>query len=189
MMNPGWLFLTPLALCFALGACKSDDDDDDDDEGGSSSASALISDSSGKKLGTATFTKDGKKVKLVIDLAGVATMGQEVGIHIHQTDKCTGPSDAPFKDAGDHWNPGKAPKDYNGTPETGYLGELGKMAIDAEGKARREWSYEAWKIGTGDDSEDVVGRAIILHAVDPNPADDQAAPRQGCGQVRANEGG
>jgi superoxide dismutase, Cu-Zn family len=171
-----------LALGLGLGACKSDDDDDDDDGGTStlSSAIAEVKDKGGAKLGTATFTKDGDKVKLVIELTGVATKGAEVGIHIHQTATCD--ADNGFKGAGDHWNPGRMPGDYNGKPDTGYLGELGKIAIDADGKARQEWSYSSWSIG-GNGDNNVIGRAIILHDIDTTPDDGMPAPRQGCGEV------
>lgn len=192
MAKKFWLLaLAPVAVALALGACKSDDDDDDDKGNGSgaTSATAEVKDKAGTKLGTAVFKKDGDKVKLVVTLTNVETKGAEVGLHIHQKPTCDASTEPPFKDAGDHWNPGKMDGDYGpsgSSPDTGYLGELGKISVDADGKATREISTPNWTIGTGKDS-DVVGRAIILHAVDPDPADGKPAPRQACGAVAADK--
>src|SRR5687767_15270529 len=104
-----WLLaFAPCALALCLGACKGDDDDDVE----TVTAKSEIKDASGKKLGTATFTKKGKDVKFVAEIKGAGTPNAEVGIHIHQKAQCDGSTDPPFTSAGDHWNPPKPDGDY-----------------------------------------------------------------------------
>jgi superoxide dismutase, Cu-Zn family len=192
MMKKRWLLLAPLgslALGLALVGCKGDDDDDDDDLP-NASASTEIKDKEGKVLGTATFTQQGKSVKLVAKVEGAATKSVQVGMHIHQKSSCDGSTDPPFTSAGDHWNPPKKDGDYgpkDASPNNGYLGELGKIALDDRGNGTLEFTTSNWRVGTGDYNEDVVSRSIILHIVDDTPDDGKGAPRQGCGVVTQNK--
>jgi Cu/Zn superoxide dismutase len=193
------LVVAPGVLALALGACGGDDDDDDDNSGGSggggggnppaASASAVLTGDDGRALGTATFTKKGNEVEFVAEISGAKTTGVQVGLHIHQKAVCDAAVSPPFSSAGDHWNPGHPDGDYGpagSSPNSGYLGELGKITLDDSGAGRLVFSSPNWQIGTGAES-DVVGRAIILHIVDDTPDDGKGAPRQGCGEVEASK--
>jgi superoxide dismutase, Cu-Zn family len=192
MMKKRWFLLAPLALGLALVGCKDDGDDDDDDNNSPAvaSASTEIKSTDGKKLGVGTFSKNGDEVKLVVEITAAETKSVQVGLHIHQKSACDGSTSPPFTSAGDHWNPPKPDGDYgpaNASPNNGYLGELGKIALDDKGNGRLEFTTKNWKLGTGDYNEDVVGRSIILHVVDDTPDDGKGAPRQGCGVVAMNK--
>ncbi|HEU4538708.1 MAG TPA: superoxide dismutase family protein [Polyangiaceae bacterium] len=192
MLKKRWFLLAPLALSLALVACKDDgdDDDDDDDNASTASASAEMKSKDGKVLGLATFTQKGADVSLVVEIKGAESKGVEVGLHIHEKPSCEVSADAVFTSAGDHWNPPKMPGDYGppgASPNNGYLGELGKIALDAEGNGKLTFTSPNWQIGTKKADADVVGHAMILHFIDPDPNDGKNAPRQGCGVIAASK--
>jgi Cu-Zn family superoxide dismutase len=184
MTKKFWLLVfAPCALALSVGGCKIGDDDDDDEA--RPTAKAEIKAADGKTLGTATFTRRSKDVKLVAAIKGAATKSVEVGIHIHQKPQCDGGTAPPFTSAGDHWNPGHPDGDYgpkDASPNSGYLGELGKVTLDQDGNGTKEFVSANWRLDTGE-VEDVVNRAIILHIVDDTPDDGKGAPRQGCGVI------
>ena len=63
-------------------------------------ATADLMSAGSQKLGTASFTESGGKVRLVVDVAGLSP-GKH-GIHIHAIGMCQDPA---FTSAGGHFNP------------------------------------------------------------------------------------
>lgn len=94
------------------------------------------------------------------------------GFHIHEGDRCTGPTSDPFADAGGHYNPGDCEH-----PE--HAGDMPPL-FGNNGSAWMAFLTNRFRI------EDIVGRAVIIH----NQPDDfttqpagNAGERIGCGIV------
>ncbi len=144
-------------------------------------AVANISSASGSGLtGTATFTEEGGKVKLVLTV-DKASPGPHA-VHLHQNGDCSAPD---ATSAGPHWNPTKQPHGKRGEGSH-HKGDMPNMEVGQDGKGRLELTVDGWTIGGSDTTTNVVNRAIIVHA----KADDyksqpagNAGDRVGCGVV------
>jgi Cu-Zn family superoxide dismutase len=150
--------------------------------GGAQATSSLESRSGSTTTGTATFEQDGDQVMLTLEVSG-ATPGKH-GAHIHQTGDCSA-SDA--SSAGGHWNPTAHP---HGTPDAAHhLGDLGNIEIGQDGKGTLKLSKAEWKIGDGS-ANDVVGKALIIHAGEDDLVTDPAGnsgSRVACGVIAKKE--
>ncbi|CAH8291283.1 Cu-Zn family superoxide dismutase [Mariniflexile fucanivorans] len=109
--------------------------------------------------GKVVFTEENGTVNMVATLSGL-----EPGvhaIHIHESSDCSSPDG---KSAGGHWNPTKEPHGKWGA-ETGYhKGDIGNLTADENGDASISISTDEWCIGCGDDTKDIIGKGIIVHA-------------------------
>lgn len=85
----------------------------------------------------------------------------EHGFHIHETGDC---SSADGSSAGGHFNPGNAPHGKH-SQSTQHAGDLLSLRANAKGMAVVQ--YETAQISLGSGSNNVVGRALIVHA-DPD---------------------
>ncbi|MFQ5701811.1 MAG: superoxide dismutase family protein [Acidobacteriota bacterium] len=145
-------------------------------------ARAVIGPKSGSEVsGSATFTDHDGKVTLEIDLNSLSPGTHAV--HIHAVGDC---SSEDGKSAGGHWNPGGVDHGRWGTPPY-HLGDLGNVVTDETGHATLSVTTDLWSVGGGA-SNDVVGKAIIVHA----GADDftsqpsgAAGPRVACGVIES----
>ena len=160
-----------LAAAFTLIAC-----------GGNQATANLESRSNSTTTGTATFTQEGDKVELTLELSGT-TPGKH-GAHIHETGDCSA-SDA--TSAGGHWNPDSK---THGSPDDGHhLGDLGNIEVAQDGKGKLTLSRSGWKLGDGS-SSDVVGKALVIHASEDDltsqPAGNSGA-RVACGVISKKE--
>lgn len=142
---------------------------------------AIESKSGSQATGTAVFTMtpDGK-VTLKIDVQNVTPPGKH-GIHIHEHGDCThemGDS------AGGHWNPYNKPHGKFGVGDF-HLGDIGNIEIKGDGTGSLTMTTDLWKVSDMS-TDDVVGRAVILHAGEDNltPNPDPGA-RIGCGVIVA----
>ena len=129
--------------------------------------------------GTATFTRNGDQITVLIDIQN-ASPGSH-GVHIHENGDCSSPDG---KSAGGHWNPTDVAHGKWGVGEY-HLGDLGNITVGEDGTGSFELTTDLWEIGTGSDI-DVVGKGIIVHA----DADDftsqpsgNAGARIGCGVI------
>ncbi|MFH5227431.1 superoxide dismutase[Cu-Zn] [Antrihabitans spumae] len=128
-------------------------------EGSSSSSStsriADLTDASGKKLGTVTFTADGEYVEIAVNATGL-TPGFH-GFHIHQGAECKPNSAAPdgevgnFNSAGGHFQKDGA----TGHPATGDLTSL---------QVRNDGSVELVTTSDAFTLDDIDGKAVIVHS-------------------------
>ncbi len=127
--------------------------------------------------GTITFTRDGKKVKIVADLQGL-TPGKH-GFHVHENGDC---SSADGTSAGGHFNPENkkhgSPKD-----KERHVGDLGNIEADGSGNAHLEMTDDLISL-SGENS--IIGKAIIVHAGEDDlktqPTGDAGA-RVACGVI------
>jgi superoxide dismutase, Cu-Zn family len=162
--------IVPAAL--ALASCG----------GGAQATSSLESRSGSATTGTALFEEDGDQVTLTLEVSG-STPGKH-GAHIHQTGDCSA-SDA--SSAGGHWNPTSRP--HGPADADHHLGDLGNIEIGQDGKGTLKLSKAAWKIGDGS-ANDVVGKALIIHAGEDDLVTDPAGnsgSRQACGVIVQKE--
>ena len=109
--------------------------------------------------GTVTFTQEGDAVTMQIDVAGL-TPGLH-GIHLHQTADCS--SDDGLSTGG-HWNP--TGHDHGKWEETDsfHAGDIGNLDADEEGNASLTFTTDKWCIGCDDDTKNIIGRGLIIHA-------------------------
>ena len=129
--------------------------------------------------GVATFTETPEGMEIEVDISGAAPGPH--GLHIHQFGACTQGGNA----AGGHYNPdhvphGFAPKDGL---EHAHPGDLGNIAIDADGIGHLEMTMPGLRVSEGDYT--IAGRALVLHekADDFGQPTGNAGGRIGCGSI------
>jgi Cu-Zn family superoxide dismutase len=109
--------------------------------------------------GTVIFTDKNGMVSMLATASGLEPGSH--AIHIHESSDCSSPDG---KSAGGHWNPTNQPHGKWGA-ETGYhKGDIGNFTADENGNASISISTDEWCIGCGDETKDVIGKSIIVHA-------------------------
>ena len=147
---------------------------------GAKEAVAVIQPASGSTCkGTVRFIEQGKGVKVVADIEGLAA-GAKHGFHVHEFGDCSAPD---AMSAGGHYDP--AGTKHHGTPTDTprHAGDMGNLQADGSGKAHLELVLEGVTIeGHGNP---ILGRGVIVHA---KPDDfgqpvGNAGARIGCGVI------
>ncbi|MCD2259866.1 superoxide dismutase family protein [Psychroserpens luteolus] len=119
---------------------------------------ALDSKSNSGVTGNVVFTQDQGVVTMIAVLSGL-TEGEHA-IHIHEKADC---SSDDGKSSGGHWNPTGQQHGKWGD-ETGYhKGDIGNFTANDKGHATITKVTNEWCIGCGDDTKDILGKAIIVH--------------------------
>lgn len=120
---------------------------------------ALNAKSDSNVSGNVVFKETDGKVSMAAIISGL-TPGQHA-IHIHASSDCSSPDG---KSAGGHWNPTSQPHGKWGA-ETGYhKGDIGNFTADEKGNGTISFSTDEWCIGCGDETKDILGKAVIVHA-------------------------
>ncbi|MBC2845808.1 superoxide dismutase family protein [Winogradskyella flava] len=130
--------------------------------------------------GAVTFKeKDG----IVSMTANITALSEgEHAIHIHEKADCTSPDG---KSSGGHWNPTAQPHGKWGA-ETGYhKGDIGNFKVGEDGQGIVTITTDEWCIGCGDDTKDILGKAIIVH----QGSDDFTSQPSGAAGSRISCGG
>jgi len=168
------LLLALLATVVVINSCKDDDAED------IVAVAEMVATNSSGLSGTVTFTEDANgQVTMEASISGI-TPGDHA-IHIHETGDC---SAANGTSAGGHWNPTGVDHGIWGTAPF-HLGDIGNIAIDADGNGTISRTTDLWCIGCGGDN-DIVGKGMIVHegiddfSSQPSGA---AGPRVGCGVI------
>jgi Cu-Zn family superoxide dismutase len=177
--------LAGLILIAALAACGDEDEDDmtmGEDPASSAGATAALAPTEGNTIkGTAKFTDKDGKVSVTVDVTD-APPGEH-GLHIHQGNSCGNNA----MDAKGHWNGAMEgdPMDHglHGSAMS-HLGDLGNITVAADGTGTTTVSGD-WTIGDGAET-DVVGHAIVFHAMKDDGTMASAGGRLGCGVVAAD---
>ncbi|WP_299385533.1 superoxide dismutase family protein [uncultured Lacinutrix sp.] len=130
--------------------------------------------------GNVVFTQEDGKVEMTAVLEGLNP--GEHAIHIHQTADC---SSDDGKSSGGHWNPTGQPHGKWGATEGYHKGDIGNFTADANGFAVVNKTTDEWCIGCGDDTKDVLGKAIIVH----EGVDDFTSQPSGAAGSRVSCGG
>lgn len=96
-------------------------------------------------------------VKLSGQVSGLKP-NAEHGFHIHETGDCSSPD---ASSAGGHFNPGNTPHGKHGH-NLQHAGDLPSLRANASGMAVVQ--YETAQISLGNGTNNVAGRALIVHA-------------------------
>ncbi|MDR2205970.1 MAG: superoxide dismutase family protein [Flavobacteriaceae bacterium] len=108
--------------------------------------------------GDVTFTQKGKTVTLKMNINNLAP--GEHAVHIHEKGDC---SAADASSAGGHWNPAKDDHGKWGA-EHFHMGDIGNLTANADGYGTLTFSTDKWCIGCDDESKNIIGKSIIIHA-------------------------
>lgn len=108
--------------------------------------------------GTVNFVQKGKQVTMEVN-AYKLTPGVHA-IHIHEKGDC---SAADGSSAGGHWNPSKNDHGKWGS-EHYHMGDIGNLLADKDGTARLIFKTDKWCLGCKDESKNIIGKSIIIHA-------------------------
>lgn len=120
---------------------------------------ALNAKSNTNVAGNVVFKEENGTVTMTAIIDGL-TPGNHA-IHIHEKADC---SSDDGKSAGGHWNPTAQPHGKWGA-ETGYhKGDIGNFTADENGNGTITFSTDEWCIGCDDDTKNIIGKAIIVHA-------------------------
>ena len=144
--------------------------------------SILLSPKSGSDIkGTLNFSEENGQVTMNGSISGL-----EVGkhaIHIHEKADC---SSDDGKSSGGHWNPTAQPHGAWGDATGYHKGDIGNLTANANGIATITKTTDEWCMGCGDETKDILGKAIIVHiGVDDmksQPSGDAGA-RIGCAGI------
>lgn len=119
----------------------------------------LESKSGSTAVGDVEFAEEDGTVMMRATLSGL-TPGEHA-IHIHEKADC---SSEDGKSTGGHWNPTHAPHGKWGAAEGYHKGDIGNFTADADGNAVVTFETDEWCIGCDDDTKNIDGKAIIVHA-------------------------
>ena len=123
-------------------------------------AKAVLRNAAGAELGVVKFIQQGSDVLVKADdlsFPGSFAIGFK-GFHVHATGVCdpaavdpaTGAT-VPFVSAGGHYNP-------TSTTHGSHGGDMPVLQVNADGSAWSRFKTDHW------DVEDIIGRAVIVHA-------------------------
>lgn len=128
--------------------------------GNAPKAKGVLKDSVGTDVGTVEAEMVGDGLRMVIKVHDVPP--GELGVHVHTGSSCgsgTGP-DA-FEEAGPHFDPAAVNK-HAGLNGEGHGGDLGNIAVGADGKGKLDVVARELSLDPGKSS--VGGKTIILHS-------------------------
>lgn len=130
--------------------------------------------------GNVVFKQEKGIVSMVAVLSGL-TEGEHA-IHIHEKADC---SSNDGKSSGGHWNPTAQPHGKWGDAAGYHKGDIGNFSANAKGQATISKITDEWCIGCGDDSKDILGKAVIVH----EGVDDFTSQPSGAAGTRVSCGG
>ena len=108
--------------------------------------------------GTAKFVQTGKNVEMDLNVYKL-TPGIHA-VHIHEKGDC---SSTDGSSAGAHWNPTNHDHGKFGS-ETFHMGDIGNLNADKDGTARLLFKTDKWCIGCKDETKNIIGKSLIIHA-------------------------
>ncbi|WJJ97833.1 superoxide dismutase family protein [Algibacter luteus] len=109
--------------------------------------------------GNVVFKEVDGEVSMTAIISGL-TPGQHA-IHIHANSDCTAPDGT---SAGGHWNPTAQPHGKWGDEAGFHKGDIGNFTADENGNGTISFSTDEWCIGCGDETKDILGKSVIVHA-------------------------
>ncbi|WP_034059509.1 superoxide dismutase family protein [Lacinutrix jangbogonensis] len=130
--------------------------------------------------GNVEFKQENGQVEMIAYLNGLNP--GEHAIHIHKTADC---SSDDGKSSGGHWNPTGQPHGKWGKKEGYHKGDIGNFVADENGDAVVTKTTDQWCIGCGDETKDILGKAIIVH----EGVDDFKSQPSGAAGTRVSCGG
>ncbi|PRP66313.1 superoxide dismutase family protein [Nonlabens agnitus] len=152
--------------------------DEMDNEGMDEKKSIVVpmgSKSESNVTGSISFVEENGVVTMSANLTGFTAAGTHA-IHIHENGDCSAMDGS---SAGGHWNP---TSDEHGDWGDGsyHMGDIGNLEADEEGTAVLKFSTDQWCIGCDDETKNIVGKGVIVHAT----ADDFTSQPSGAAGAR-----
>jgi Cu-Zn family superoxide dismutase len=131
-------------------------------------ATASLVDSTGARVGVATFSDSGGTGRLAISVTGLEP-GLH-GMHVHENGSCTTPD---FQSAGSHFNPGS--KQHGSRNSEGpHAGDLPNLMVEEDGSADTALTVSSSLLAPGPGSMLVTQqRSLVIHA---DPDDETTDP-------------
>ena len=108
--------------------------------------------------GTVIFTEEDGEVKMRARISGLSEGTH--AIHIHEKADCSAEDGS---SAGGHWNPTFEDHGEWGDEEGFHRGDIGNFEVAADGTGTVEFSTDLWCIGCDDDTQNILGKAVIVH--------------------------
>jgi Cu-Zn family superoxide dismutase len=184
------LIIAGMAVFVSCGSEKKEESEDESTneeateevEVTKSEAMAVISPASESKMkGSANFADNGDGTVTLNVMVSSATPGEHA-LHLHQNGDCSAPD---ATSAGGHWNPADTEHGKRMDGMAFHAGDIDNLTVGEDSTGTLEMIVKGWSVG-GSDSTNVIGRAIIIHAL----ADDfesqpsgAAGTRVACGVV------
>jgi Cu-Zn family superoxide dismutase len=145
-------------------------------------ATATLMDSTGARVGVATFSVVDSGVRLGVSVSGL-TPGQH-GIHIHEQGDCTAPD---FASAGAHLNPAGREHGLE-NPLGAHAGDLPNLDVEADGSADTIFAVSPHLLAGGEGPLfHAGGTAVVVHADRDDQLTDPgggSGARVACGVVK-----
>lgn len=120
---------------------------------------ALSAKSDSNVTGNVVFTEENGVVNMLATVNGL--VAGEHAIHLHETADCSSPDGT---STGGHWNPTSQPHGAWGAEAGHHKGDIGNFKADENGNGSVEFSTDQWCIGCDDDTKNIVGKGVIIHA-------------------------
>ena len=120
---------------------------------------ALNAKSESNVSGNVVFTEEDGKVSMTAIISGLEP--GEHAIHLHASSDC---SSSDGTSAGGHWNPTAQQHGKWGDVAGFHKGDIGNFTADENGNGTITFSTDEWCIGCGDDTKDILGKSVIVHA-------------------------
>ena len=160
-------FAAPL-LAVTLAACGGQARGPEGEAMASPDVSASLIDTTGARVGVATFSDSAGSGWLAVSVTGLSPGAH--GMHIHENGACTPPG---FESAGGHFNPeGKEHGTQN--PEGPHAGDLPNIVAQGDGSADTALMIPQSLLGSGAGSiAGATKRALVIHA---DPDDEKTDP-------------
>jgi superoxide dismutase, Cu-Zn family len=133
-----------------------------------SDASATLTDSNGRKVGSAVLDRSGGHLRLTVGVSGLPA-SKIHGMHLHMVGACDAPG---FASAGGHLNPALR-QHGSANPLGSHLGDLPNLTIGANGSGRATVLLDGDPAVLIDQLLDADGTALVIHA---NPDDYRTDP-------------
>jgi len=118
----------------------------------------LESKSESSATGKVSFTEENGIVTMEAKIFGL-NPGMHA-IHIHEKADCSSPDG---KSSGGHWNPMKVQHGKWGDAAGFHKGDIGNFEADETGLGTISLETDEWCIGCGDETKDILGKAVIVH--------------------------
>jgi len=140
----------------------------------------LESRSESSATGSVYFTEQNGEVTMEAEIVGLSPGSH--AIHLHEKSDC---SSADGKSTGGHWNPTFASHGEWGAEAGYHKGDIGNFEASEEGVGRVSFTTDEWCIGCGDETKDIVGKAVVVH----QGVDDFVSQPSGAAGARISCGG
>ena len=109
--------------------------------------------------GNVVFEQEEGRVTMVAAVSGLEANTVHA-IHLHESSDCSADDGT---STGGHWNPTGQPHGQCGASAGYHKGDIGNFTASEDGRGTLTFTTDEWCIGCGDDTKDILGKAVIIH--------------------------